>query len=93
MTPSQFFALRKPEAKGVPHKQEDNSCKDKFGRTAAKRSQIYDLGIVQDQQYRIKLKIKGKGEGLLNFGSWEWALIRGRRLFEAGCLINFHYFQ
>ena len=40
MTPSQFFVLRKPEAKGVPHKQENNSCKDKFGRTAAKRSQI-----------------------------------------------------
>ena len=26
--------------------------------------------IDQDQQYWIKLKIKGKGEGLLNFGSW-----------------------
>ena len=27
------------------------------------------------------------------FRPWEWALIRGGRLFEAGRLLNFHHFQ
>ena len=27
------------------------------------------------------------------FGPWEWALIQGGRLFEAGRLLNFHHFQ
>ena len=27
------------------------------------------------------------------YGSWEWALIRGGRLFEAGHLLNIHHFQ
>ena len=27
------------------------------------------------------------------FGPREWALIQGGRLFEAGCLLNFHHFQ
>ena len=27
------------------------------------------------------------------FGPWEWALIQGGHLFEAGHLFNFHYFQ
>ena len=32
-------------------------------------------------------------ERLLIFGPWEWALVRGERLFEAGRLLNFHHFQ
>ena len=30
---------------------------------------------------------------LLNFGYWEWALIQGGCLFEAGPLLNLHHFQ
>ena len=44
--------------------------------------------------YAITLFSRLTALGAYNiFGPWEWALIRGGRLFEAGRLLNFHHFR
>ena len=50
------------------------------------------LGHSFEQKITVFIRLTALGAYYI-FSSWEWALTRGGRLFEAGRLLNFHHFQ